>query len=195
MDPINLLVAINLFVSMTANWGGARKGLKTSITKVVDRPDTFLQKYPPNVAMIVLLLIILSIFEIGILGDTYKQEYYTMRLIGLGLFVVFSWVQVAAYKSLGKSYAQDIVILKDHKLCTSGLYKFIRHPQYLSQFLSDLGAGIALMSFLVIPAVILVEFPLFILRAKEEERLLEKHFKNEFAEYRKKSGFIIPFIG
>jgi len=195
MDPVNLLVAINLFVSMTANWGGAQKGLKTSITKVVDRPDTFLQKYPPNVAMIILILIIASIFELGTLGDIYKQEHHTLRIVGLGLFVVFSWIQVAAYKSLGKSYAQDIVILKDHKLCTSGLYKFIRHPQYISQFLSDLGAGIALMSFTVVPIVIIFELPLFVLRARAEEKLLSKHFKNEFADYKKKSGFIFPFIG
>lgn len=195
MDPINLLTAVNLFVSMTANLGGAQKGLKTSITKVVDRPDTFLQKVPPNVAMLVLLLIIIGIFNIGTLDESYTTGLMAIRYIGFGVFVLFSWLQVTAYKSLGKSYAQDIVIVKEHKLCTTGLYKFIRHPQYMSQFLSDLGAGLALMSYLAVPIVVLVELPLFIMRASFEERLLSKHFKNDFVEYKKKSGFILPFIG
>ncbi len=63
MDSINLLIAVNLFVSMSANYSGAKKGLKTSITKVVEKPATFLQKVPPNIAALVLILTILSIFK------------------------------------------------------------------------------------------------------------------------------------
>lgn len=195
MDPINLLTAINLFVSMTANWGGARKGFKTSITKVIERPKTFLQKIPPNIAVFVLVLIILGIFQIGTLSGNYETQLSTLRLVGLLMFVLFSWTQVWAYKSLGNSYAQDLVILKDHKLHTNGLYKIIRHPQYVSQVLCDLGAGIAVMSYIVVPVVILIELPLFLLRAIIEEKLLARHFKEEFVNYKKKSGFVIPFIG
>ena len=115
MDPINLLVLINLIVSMSANWGGARKGLKTSITKVVDRPKTYLQKLPPNVAALVLVLTIIGVFKLGVLSGEYSDKFILVRAIGLCFFVVFSWFQVWAYRSLGKSYAQDIVILKDHK--------------------------------------------------------------------------------
>jgi protein-S-isoprenylcysteine O-methyltransferase Ste14 len=195
MDPINLLVAINLFVSITANYSGARKGLKTSVTKVVERPVTYLQKMPPNVAAIVLVLTIISIFKIGSLPEEYEVKFSTLRAIGLLMFVIFSWLQVWAYKSLGNSYAQDIVILKDHKLCKDGIYKFIRHPQYISQILSDLGAGIALLSYTILPVVIFFELPLFILRAAKEEGLLNKHFKDNFKAYKKQSGFMIPFIG
>jgi len=195
MDPINLLIIINLIVTMSANWGGARKGLKTSITKIVERPQTYLQKIPPNIAALVLVLIVLSVFKIGVLPEVYSEKFVSIRIIGLCLFVVFSWSQVWAFRSLGKSYAQDIVILKEHKLNTGGPFKFIRHPQYLSQILSDLGAGLALMSFLVIPIVVLLEMPLFILRALSEEKILAKHFKEDFSNYKKRSGFMFPFIG
>lgn len=195
MDPINILVGINLFVSMTANFSGAKKGLKTSITKVVERPVTYLQKLPPNISALILILIIAGIFKIGSLTDNYEKEFGTLRYIGLCMFVVFSWLQVYAYKSLGNNYAQDIVIMKDHKLVTSGIYRFIRHPQYLSQVLSDLGAGLALLNYFIVPLVLLVEFPLFILRAINEDKLLEKHFREEFVSYKKRSGFFIPFIG
>ncbi len=195
MDPINILVGINLFVSMTANFSGAKKGFKTSITKVVERPVTYLQKLPPNISALILILIIVGIFKIGSLTDNYEKEFGTLRYFGLCMFIVFSWLQVYAYKSLGNNYAQDIVIMKDHKLITSGIYRFIRHPQYLSQIVSDLGAGLALLNYFIIPLVVLVEFPLFILRAINEDKLLEKHFREKFVSYKKRSGFFIPFIG
>ena len=195
MDPINLLVLINLIVSMSANWGGARKGLKTSITKVVDRPQTYLQKFPPNIAALVLILTIIGVFQLGVLPGEISEKFFLIRAVGLCFFVLFSWIQVWAYRSLGKSYAQDIVILKDHKLITSGPFKFIRHPQYLSQILSDLGAGLALMSFLVVPVVLLLEIPLFVLRASAEDKMLSKYFEGEFSDYKKRSGFMLPFIG
>ena len=195
MDPINLLLAINLFVSMSANYSGAKKGLKTSVTKVIDRPDSYLQKVPPNVAAVVLILTIVGIFKVGTLPASYEAQYSALRIIGLIAFVFFSWVQVLSYKSLGKFYAQDVVVMKEHELVEKGLYRFIRHPQYLSQLLSDLGAGVALLSYIVTPVVIFVEIPLFILRARLEEKILLKHFSDRFVSYKKRSGFMLPFIG
>lgn len=195
MDPINLLVAINLFVSMSANFSGAKKGLKTSITKVVERPATFLQKIPPNVAALILVLTIVSVFKIGTLPMEFEQDYLVLRIVGLVMFVVFSWTQIWAYKTLGKNYAQDIVIMKEHNLVTKGIYRILRHPQYISQVLSDLGAGLALMSYLVVPLVLIAEIPLFIMRAVVEEKMLKKHFGESFVSYKKHSGFMIPFIG
>jgi len=194
-NAINILVAINLLVSMSANFSGARKGLKTSITKVIERPVTFLQSFPPNVAALVLVLTIISVFNVGTLPAEFESKFFTARIIGLIMFIVFSWLQVLAYKSLKNSYAQEVVIMKDHKLITVGIYKFIRHPQYLSQLLSDLGAGIALLSYIVVPVVVLIEIPLFIMRAVLEDKLLQKHFGEEYSAYKKRSGFIIPFVG
>ncbi len=195
MDPINLLVGINLFVTFAAQLGGAKKGIRTSFGAVVERPKTFLQKIPPNLLAIITLLIILSVFKIGTLDYKQYENLSTLRLIGLGMFIVFSWVQIYAYKNLGESYAQEIVILKNHKLVTSGMHKFIRHPQYLSQMLADLGASLALLSYIVFPVVLLLEIPLLFMRANFEDKLLAKHFKNEFPEYKKRSGFLLPFIG
>ncbi len=195
MDPVNLIAAIILFLSMTANWGGARKGLKTSITRVLVKPDTFLQKIPPNVSAVVLILIILGIFNVGTFNIEKNGSIQTARFVGLGFFALFSWLQVYSYKSLGSSYAPDIVILKDHKLYTNGIYKVIRHPQYLSQILSDLGAGVALLSYLALPLILILEIPLLIMRASAEEKMLAGYFKEKFSEYKKRSGFIIPFIG
>lgn len=194
MDAVSILVLINLIVSTSANWGGARKGLKTSITKVDERPVTYLQKIPPNVSALVFVLIILSFFGVGILNDYADEKYLYIRTVGLLFYIVFSWLQIKSYKSLGEYYTQDIAILKNHKLVTKGPYKFIRHPQYLSQILSDLGAGLALGSYLIVPVTLLLELPLFVMRAGLEDKLLEKRFGEEYVNYKKSTPFMIPFI-
>jgi protein-S-isoprenylcysteine O-methyltransferase Ste14 len=135
--------------------------------------------------------LILGILQIGTLP--YNNNNMTLRLIGLIFYLLFSWFQVWAYRTLGDSYSQEIVILKNHKLITSGPFKFIRHPQYLSQILMDLGGGIATLSYIVLPIAV-IQIPFVIMRANLEEKLLAKHIK-EFAAYKNKSGFMIPFIG
>ncbi len=195
MDPINLLVGLNLFVSMSANLTAAKKGLRTKFTSAKEKPISYLQKIPPNIAALVLVLLILGVFKIFTLSAEYEEQFFNLRVIGLVVFLVFSWVQVYAFKSLGENYAQDIVIFKNHELYKKGLYGIIRHPQYLSQILSDMGAAVALLSYVAFPVILLVEIPLFILRARYEDQLLEKHFGDEFKAYKKKTGFMIPFIG
>ncbi len=194
MDVINLLVGINLFVTLTANASGAKKGLKSTVSEVVTRPKSYLQKWPLNVAAGILILEILGVFKLGTMEIIETDPLYTFRLIGLVVFIIFSWIQVWAYKAMGKNYSQEVIISKKQELVTSGPYKFVRHPQYAAQLISDIGAGVALASYLVLPVVLLLQIPLFILRASLEEKLLLKHFE-DYENYKKHSGFIIPFIG
>lgn len=195
MDPINIILGINLILTSSANFTGAKKGLKTSVLKVVEKPNSFLQSLPPNISALIFVLTILGIFKIGTLSEKYEVDFFSIRIVGLIIYVIFSWLQVLSYKTLGNNYAQDVVIMKNHELVTSGIYKFIRHPQYLSQILSDIGAGMALLSYLVLPFTLILELPLFIARAILEEKILAKHFGDNFKSYKNRSGFILPFIG
>lgn len=195
MDPINIIVAINLFVTMSANLSGAKKGMKSKLSNIIVKPKTYLQTVPPNIAALVFILSLAGIFNLGVFSDDIKEEYNLYRIIGLVIFISFSWMQVASFKHLGKFYSQDVLIFKSHELKQDGFYKVIRHPQYLSQLISDIGVGIALMGYIIIPVVILLEIPLFILRAKAEDQLLSKHFQENYKKYKERSGFFIPFIG
>ena len=95
---------------------------------------------------------------------------------------------------MGENYSQEIVVFKNHKLVVKGPFKFVRHPQYISQILMDLGASIAVMSYIILP-IALFQIPFIIFRATIEDKLMNKHFGDEFKAYKTKSGFMIPFIG
>ncbi len=192
MDPINIIAAINLIAAFGANVAGAKKGLRSIVGAAKEKPKTYLQKLPLTLATLTLVALVLGIFQIGTFE--YTAENHTLRLIGLIVYIVFSWIQIWAYKSLGENYSQEIVIFKNHKLISNGAFKTIRHPQYISQILLDLGAGFAVMSYLILPLAIL-QIPFIIMRASMEDKLLQKHFGDDFKTYKSKSGFMIPFLG
>lgn len=157
-----------------------------------DKPKTYLQTLPLVFSIITLIILIISLFQVGTLE--YTQENQIIRVIGLVFYIVFSWVQIWAIKVLGHNYSQDVAIKKDHKLITNGPFKIVRHPQYLSQFLMDLGGAAATLSFVLAP-IALLQIPFLFMRASLEDKLLEKHFGESFKDFKKKTGQIFPFIG
>ena len=192
MDPINIIVALNIIATFGANVTTAKKGFRSKITSYKEKPRSWLQNVPVYFTVITLVALILGVFRLGVIE--YKPEYLTLRTVGLILYIIFTWVQIWSFKSLGEYYSQEILIYKNHDLIMKGPYKLLRHPQYLSQFLVDIGGGLAVMSFVLLP-IALIEIPFIIMRAILEEKLLEKNFKERFADYKKKTGFLFPFIG
>jgi len=192
MDPINIIILLNIIGTFGANVTGAKRGLKSTVSEIKEKPKTFLQKFPPVISMLSLVALILAVFQIGTLD--YLEEYSVIRYVGLAVYLVFSWIQVWSFKTLGDNYSQDIMIKKNHELVTKGPYKIIRHPQYLCQILLDLGATAATFGY-VIGLFALIEIPIYIMRASMEDKLLAKYFSEKFSDYKKKSGFMIPFIG
>lgn len=192
MDPINIIIGLNIIATFGANIGAAKKGIKDKVGVFKDKPKTYLQTYPIILSTVTLVLLIISLFQVGTFE--YKTEYETLRIIGLLIYLVFSWVQIWATKTLGENYTQDIAIKKNHQLITNGPFKFVRHPQYLSQILLDIGGTAATLSFILAPLA-LIQIPFLFLRASFEDKLLEKHFGENFRLYKKKSGMILPFVG
>lgn len=192
MDPVNILIALNIIATFAANIGGAKKGIKDKVAVFRDKPKTYLQTVPLAISTINLLVLILAVFQVGTL--IYDDKYISIRIIGLLIYLTFSWIQIWSFKTLGDYYSQEIAIKKDHKIVTSGPYKFIRHPQYLSQIFVDLAGAVATMSYVLLPLAI-IQIPFLILRAKEEEKLFQKYFPEELKSYKEKSGFMLPFIG
>ncbi|MCW9065315.1 MAG: isoprenylcysteine carboxylmethyltransferase family protein [Ignavibacteriaceae bacterium] len=192
MDPINIIVGLNIIATFGANVSGAKKGFRDKVGDSKEKPNTYLQKLPVILSTITLIGLIFGVFQLGTLE--YITEYNSIRYIGLAVYLVFSWVQIWAFKTLGENYSQDILIKKNHQLITKGPFRIIRHPQYISQILIDLGGAAATLSYIVAPIAV-IQIPFILLRASVEDKLMAKHFGTEFSSYKKKSGFVLPFIG
>lgn len=81
---------------------------------------------------------------------------------------------------------------RGNHLCTSGAFKYVRHPLYAS-FLSVFNVGLALYlnSYLFIVWAILLH-PIWHFIVRDEEKMMMHIFKEEYGEYQKKTGRFFP---
>ena len=109
----------------------------------------------------------------------------TLALAG---FALLQWAQV----TLGKSWSDTPRMMKEQTLITSGPYQFIRHPIYTA-FILILGSvllisanwliGLAWLGMTVLEVASRVGF---------EEALMLEYFGDQYREYTKKTGRLLP---
>jgi protein-S-isoprenylcysteine O-methyltransferase Ste14 len=78
-------------------------------------------------------------------------------------------------------------------LVTSGIYRYIRHPQYAGLLLLSLSMILnwATLSLLILYPVIIY---MYVRLGKREEQDMIKEFSNEYLRYMKSTKMFIPFI-
>ena len=81
MDPINIIIGLNIIVTFGANVSGAKKGFKSKIGEAKEKPKTYLQNLPVILSTLALVGLILAVFQIGTFE--YQEDYNTIRYIGL----------------------------------------------------------------------------------------------------------------
>jgi len=67
------------------------------------------------------------------------------HVLGAALLLAGALVRLATYKEMGKLFTFHLTIREDHKLVTSGIYKYARHPSYTGFWM--LALGTTLMTF------------------------------------------------
>lgn len=117
-----------------------------------------------------------------------------MRWSGVGIalagFALLQWAQ----NTLGKNWSDTPRMIKEQSLITSGPYHFVRHPIYTA-FLLILG------STLLISANWLIGFAWIGMTVLEvasrigfEEKLMLEYFGDQYHEYMKRTGKLLPKI-
>jgi len=113
----------------------------------------------------------------------YSGPWNVWRAVGLAIAVPSIILLFIARFQLGRSFA---VTPQAKVLVTHGLYSRIRNPMYVFSFLLITGFLIALGRTYLLPllAVIIV---VQIVRARQEARVLEEKFGDEYREYRRRT--------
>lgn len=106
--------------------------------------------------------------------------------VGILVFIVGIALSIWAKLTMGKVWGIPAELHTDRqsKLITHGPFYYTRHPIYVGLVMVLIGYGLALQSYFTFLAVIPIFY--FSKFAEEEEKLLEKHFKHEYIEYKKR---------
>ena len=112
---------------------------------------------------------------------------------GLALFACGILVLAAAMRVLGRLYTSYLGIQREHRLVTSGVYRYIRHPGYLGEIISMFGVGLSLGSVVGLVLAV-VSLLLVLVRIGHEEEMLIDKFGDEYTSYMKRTKRLIPLI-
>jgi len=114
--------------------------------------------------------------------------------IGLALFAAGIALQAGAMWALYGMYTVRLGVQPTHHLVTSGPYRSVRHPGYLSYIVSMTGIGLALGSLVGLGLVILV-VPFILWRIQHEEEMLAAEFGEKYRTYRRQTRWrLIPLV-
>lgn len=106
---------------------------------------------------------------------------YALLFIGIGIFIQ-GWRQL--YHARQKN-----------QLITTGLYRFVRHPQYTGLFIGLFGEGIVhwptLFSVAIFPVIVVAYY----LLARSEEKKVLEQFGDEYRAYQDRVPMFIPRMG
>jgi len=137
---------------------------------------------------LVLLAPILNVYGIG------DWHYSLMGWSGLLLMTGGIAIRYWAAKTLGTFYTRTLRIIEGHQLVEQGPYRVIRHPGYLGTFLLEVGAGLAVMNWLILLVLVLTGIVVRAHRVYVEEGMLEAEFGEEFQIYAKNTWKIFPWL-
>jgi protein-S-isoprenylcysteine O-methyltransferase Ste14 len=116
---------------------------------------------------------------IGIIADI-------VTLIGL---IIILWARTV----LGGNWSTTAVLKENQELIQSGPYRYVRHPIYSGLMLMVLGVAIFYGRAIGFVAFT-ISFIASWFRARQEEKLLTKHFPEEYPNYKKRVKAFIPFV-
>lgn len=100
------------------------------------------------------------------------------------------WVLV----TMGRFLMPGIAVYRDHRLVTTGPYRFLRHPLYSAVIALWLGAALGTMNWLL-----MVLWPIFLstvilMPMRQEEELVRQKFGAEYAAYAERTARLVPGV-
>ncbi|HEU6448767.1 MAG TPA: isoprenylcysteine carboxylmethyltransferase family protein [Verrucomicrobiae bacterium] len=112
---------------------------------------------------------------------------------GAILCVLGLYVTIWARRTLAGNWSSDVTFKQSHELIKSGPYRFVRHPIYTGLLLMCLATAIEfgeMRFWLALP----VWFIGFWLKLRQEERLMLRHFPEQYALYLQQTNALVPFV-
>ncbi len=150
-----------------------------------------------RVPMIVAAVIFLLLDRIPVVARLAGQRLWATTppegILADVLVVLGLAIAIWARRTLGGNWSSDPVIRERHELIERGPYAYARHPIYSGMLLMLLGAAVLLAR-----PVAFIAFAVFVFgfwfKARLEERILTRHFPDEYPRYRARVKALIPFV-
>jgi protein-S-isoprenylcysteine O-methyltransferase Ste14 len=171
-----------------AYWAWAARGVKPA-ARTESRASRLSRALPIGIAILLLVAPTMP----GWLGRHWARSTWTLFGVGVLLAVAGLGFTVWARRALGRNWSARVTIKDAHEIVRVGPYRWIRHPIYTGILLAFLGSAIARPQWRGLLAFTLVAVS-YVRKLRLEERWLGDTFGAAYAEYRRGTWALIPFL-
>jgi len=199
MNSLFIIYAPDVFASLTTLVPISLMSIAictdVAIRPISAKPD----RYSRNLLVLAFLLfpfaVALPYFEFKSLTSVYLSSFMPVVLV-VGIFAILvGWmILLVSRLQIGRYGGARITIEDDHRLVTSGMYRFIRNPQYLGMLLVLSGYAFSLGSLIVTVIIMISLLAILTSRIRLEEELLLAAFGDEYREYMRRTWRLVPHI-
>jgi protein-S-isoprenylcysteine O-methyltransferase Ste14 len=161
--------------------------------KAVSRREPLATRLPFLAQMLVTAVLLRAHDWNGWLGTKLVGGGWTRFWIGVVLVLLGLALAIWARHVLGDNWSATVTVKEGHELIRVGPYRSIRHPIYSGILLMILGTGLAgghAHALLAFPIALLALW----LKSRLEERWMAAEFGDRYAEYRRTSWALVPFL-
>ncbi len=116
-------------------------------------------------------------------------QWVGVALLGAGL-LVRAW----AMCTLGRSYTRTLRTMEEQQLVDRGPYRLVRHPGYTGSLMVWAGYALGLGNWIAMAVTAIVLGAVYAWRITAEETLLSRAFGEPYAEYRRRTKRLVPYI-
>jgi protein-S-isoprenylcysteine O-methyltransferase Ste14 len=127
------------------------------------------------------------------LRERFLSRTAPVEVIGVMLVVAGLAFAVWARRHLGRNWSGVITLKADHTLIRSGPYALVRHPIYSGLLLALLGTAVAIGEWRGLLALALATGAI-LLRVGAEDVLMAEAFGDDYADYRRRTKALVPFL-
>jgi protein-S-isoprenylcysteine O-methyltransferase Ste14 len=123
-----------------------------------------------------------------------RPHSLVVSLIGVTLFIAAHILRLNAIRALDRFWSLHIEIRDSQVLVREGVYRYIRHPAYASFILEHIAVPLFGNAWWSLGAALLIYVPVLLVRIRFEEEALIGKFGDQYREYRRKTGALIPHL-
>ena len=115
-----------------------------------------------------------------------------LALIGVALLISGIALRWTAIYTLGRFFTPKVIIQPDHRLISSGPYRFLRHPSYTGALIAHLGLGLSFSNWFSLALSSIPYLVATLYRVHVEELALKEALGDEYLRYSKKTKRLVP---
>ncbi len=104
------------------------------------------------------------------------------------------WLFYRSHRDLGQNWSISLQLRNEHRLVTSGVYRFIRHPMYSSFFLLAFAQVLLLPNWFAGASGLVGVGSLYTFRIRQEERMMLNRFGVDYRDYMARTKRLIPWV-